>query len=68
MTYEIQSQCVACAHLNRTAQSATCEAFPEGIPQDILANGHDHHNPYPGDSGIRFELAPVPTEKAVHAS
>jgi hypothetical protein len=68
MTYEIQPQCVACSHLNRTAESTTCSAFPEGIPQDILTNSHDHHAPYPGDNGVRFELAQLPTESRVHAS
>jgi hypothetical protein len=48
--------CTACAHLDREADSPTCEAFPEGIPTEIWTNQHDHHEPYPGDQGIRFEL------------
>lgn len=32
----------------------TCEAFPGGIPDEILFGGFDHHRPYPGDDGIRF--------------
>ena len=60
MATDIQPMCMSCAHLNRTADNKTCEAFPEGIPEEILTN---HHKPYPGDQGVRFELAPIPEEK-----
>ena len=32
-----------------------CRAYPKGIPDAILNDEHDHHKPYPGDGGIRFE-------------
>ena len=59
------SQCTACAHLDRSEASDehTCSAFAEGIPQEIWTNQHDHHDPYPGDSGIRFELAAISQKK-----
>ncbi len=63
MATKIQPMCTSCAHLNRTADNNTCGAFPEGIPEEILTNQHDHHTPYPGDQGIRFELAPIPEGK-----
>lgn len=65
MTLEIQPQCVACSHLDRERKGTTCSAFPEGIPSDILQNQHDHHQPYPGDQGIRFELAVITQEVKV---
>jgi hypothetical protein len=47
------SQCIDCRHKHRTGP--TCEAFPDGIPQAILTNDHDHREPYQGDGGVLFE-------------
>ncbi|MBB4772814.1 hypothetical protein [Actinomadura livida] len=35
-----------------------CDAFPEGVPNEIYRAGFDHRNPFEGDRGIRFELRP----------
>ena len=43
--------CNDCAHYHR---DATCDAFPEGIPSEILYRG-EHDSPFEGDGGIRFE-------------
>lgn len=46
--------CVICKH--RTIGVA-CEAFPDGIPQDIYVGSFDHRLPHKGDGGITFEPA-----------
>jgi len=33
----------------------TCDAFPEGIPHDILMSEAGHRQPFVGDKGMRFE-------------
>jgi len=45
------NQCIMCKHF----QLIGCDAFPERIPVEIITGHFDHHNPYPGDNGIRFE-------------
>jgi len=45
-------QCPSCKHYLGLSE---CEAFPDGIPEQIITGEHDHTEPYPGDSGIRFE-------------
>jgi hypothetical protein len=58
--------CFACRHLHpglvRVTDTppegpSTCDAFPDGIPDEIMLGGVDHRRPLPGDGGIRFELA-----------
>ena len=46
------SQCFDCKHW---IDRGRCEAFPDGVPDEILTNAHDHRKAYPGDKGIRFE-------------
>lgn len=36
-----------------------CEAFPKGIPDAIAYNEFDHHDPFPGDHGMRYQAAPI---------
>ncbi len=52
--------CHVCVHigdeLNFPGTSMTCQAYPGGIPDEILYQRFDHRNPAPDDNGIRFEL------------
>ena len=50
------TQCLDCKHYNGLA---TCDAFPDKIPQDIMSGEVDHAEPYPGDGGITFEALDV---------
>jgi hypothetical protein len=49
--------CLACTRLVDDGVSR-CAAFPDGIPDRIMFEAFDHRLPFPGDHGIRFELAP----------
>ena len=35
-----------------------CEAFPDGIPQDIHTGEFDHTEPHDGDHGLRYLKLP----------
>ena len=44
-------------------ERVVCEAFPEGIPDEIAYGDNPHASPYPGDHGRRF--TPTATGKAL---
>jgi hypothetical protein len=52
VTTRMPNQCQACERFRRA--SATCEAFPGGIPKEMLYYGGDHREPLPGDHGLQF--------------
>lgn len=61
MTQPVEGLCRFCKHMH--SDSLSCDAFPARIPDEIrYANletdtmPYDHRKPYPGDSGIRFEI------------
>jgi hypothetical protein len=47
--------CMWCKHFHRSGRLA-CDAFPEGIPQEIWYHQDYHIQPFPGDHGIQFDL------------
>ena len=54
------SLCDICRHLDfkKTVKQIVyyCNAYPDRVPKEILTGEVDHHKPYNGDHGIRFEL------------
>lgn len=49
-----RSQCASCVHKHPGRDR--CEAFPEGIPQEILLNRFDHSEVHPDqDNQITYE-------------
>jgi len=48
------NQCKQCLHLRTSTENLTCDAFPDGIPIDILTGQFDHNKKHENDNGIRF--------------
>jgi hypothetical protein len=42
--------CRFCRHLNSLIEKPTCNAFPEGIPQEILSGKIIHKDPLPNQA------------------
>ena len=51
------AQCKQCTRCEHYRGAWRCDAFPQKIPLDIATGKHDHRKPYPGDNGIRYQLA-----------
>jgi len=51
MTTLSPPKCFECKYLHG---DRTCEAFPDGIPDDIWWGENEHTKPYPEDNGFRF--------------
>lgn len=49
--------CYSCSHLHDTVEMQ-CDAYPAGIPDEILESRVDHRQPYTGDQDIQFEQNP----------
>ena len=57
---QVATQCTRCRQRFRGAPPR-CNAFPDGIPWELLIGDVDHTTPYPGDGGTRY-TPPAPTE------
>lgn len=56
MTEIIEQRPPVCLMCNFLKWNMTCEAFPNGIPQEILVGENDHSKPLPNqDNDIVFE-------------
>lgn len=50
------SLCTKCKHFhNQRLDVNACDAFPDGIPLEIIFMEVRHITPYEGDHGIQFE-------------
>lgn len=64
MTQQAPPICFTCKHYHyarnrkRMPSDRTCKAYPDGIPKAIYYSDADHHKPYAGDRGIRYEENP----------
>ena len=54
MTTTLPPICLWCVHHHGQQSITTCDAFPEGIPEEVMSASADHMEPIPGDSGITF--------------
>jgi len=51
----ISNQCISCEHYLGVGK---CEAFPKGIPEEIISGKVSHTKPYEGDRGIQYKEIP----------
>lgn len=59
MQSDLTPICFLCVHFDaKSALPFKCQAFPDGIPTEIIANLWDHTDPIAGDNGIQFEPTP----------
>ena len=52
------NQCLECSRLGGSKNGGfgfVCEAFPSGIPDEIITGETDHTEPVDGDHGIQFK-------------
>lgn len=56
MTTYKRPLCATCEHFHtENKESNTCDAFPDGIPWEIIKGKVDHREPYEGDNGIQYK-------------
>lgn len=55
------SICMVCRH----RRALGCDAYPEGIPTEIMDGSETHFEARPGDHGVRFEIEDGPEAAAL---
>jgi hypothetical protein len=45
-------------HKDVDEEIETCDAFPDGIPDDVLFGDRPHTKPIAGDNGLQYEPEP----------
>jgi hypothetical protein len=61
MTSILAPMCMACARFRRDAPAVlglTCDAYPGGIPDEIIEGDWDHRVSKPGDHGLLYDPKP----------
>ena len=48
--------CMGCTRFRRNAEAFACDAYPDGIPDAIIFNEHDHREAFEGDSPARVRV------------
>ena len=56
--------CVVCDRIAGD-RSFSCEAFSDGIPDEIAFRYFDHRKEYPGDNGLRFVPIDSPATEVI---
>ena len=46
--------CESCRRFDMQGDGYSCEAFPDGIPEEIVMGEHDHREPFEGDGGLTY--------------
>jgi hypothetical protein len=47
--------CLRCARFHdNNKDTFTCDAFPQGVPDEIVLGGFNHNQPFRGDNGMQF--------------
>jgi hypothetical protein len=69
MTTEGTIPAPMCVYCKRLAPGGRlhCEAYPDGIPQEIVMSEVDHRKPYKGDGGKQFVAYAKSDEQVVEA-
>jgi len=53
MLMNLENNCFECCHLHDDME--TCDAYPDGVPTELLYLDRSHDRPHAGDHGIQFE-------------